>query len=74
MPQGTFYIFPKIPDGIDDVEFCDKMADHLVILVPGSGFRAPGFFRMSYCNPPEEIEKAVPAFKAAFAEVMKSKK
>ncbi|KAH0792426.1 putative aspartate aminotransferase [Histomonas meleagridis] len=73
-PEGTFYIFPKIPDGIGEWEFCEKMADHFVIIVPGSGFKAPGFFRLSYCKPPEDIERAVPAFKAAFAEVMKNKK
>ena len=73
-PEGAFYIFPKIPDGIDEWEFCNTMADHLVIIVPGMGFKAPGFFRLSYCKPPDQIQKAVPAFKAAFAETMKKMK
>lgn len=70
-PTGSFYIFPKIPDGIDEVKFCETMAKHFVIVVPGMGFRAPGFFRISFCKPPEDIKKAVEPFKAAYAETLR---
>ena len=73
-PEGAFYIFPKIPDGIEEFEFCNAMADHFVILVPGSSFNAPpGFFRISFCKTPEEIKKSVPAFKKAFEAVTHKK-
>jgi aspartate aminotransferase len=70
-PTGAFYIFPKIPDGLDEWTFCEKLARHLVIIVPGRGFMTPGFFRLSYCNPPSDIQRSVPVFKAAFAAVVK---
>jgi aspartate aminotransferase len=70
-PQGAFYIFPKIPDGIDEWKFCETMAKNMVIVVPGLGFKAPGFFRLSFCKAPEDIEKAVPVFKAAFEETLR---
>jgi aspartate aminotransferase len=71
-PQGAFYVFPKIPDGIDEWAFCEMMAKKMVILVPGLGFKGPGFFRMSFCKPPEDIEKAVPVFKTAFRETIEA--
>jgi aspartate aminotransferase len=66
-PSGTFYVFPKVPEGIDDVQFCEAMANRCVVLVPGTGFRAPGFYRISFCQDPEYIETAVQPFKAAYA-------
>jgi len=70
-PSGAFYVFPKIPDGVDEWSFCEKMARKFVIIVPGKGFMAPGFFRLSFCKPPEDIRRAVPVFKQAFAETMR---
>jgi aspartate aminotransferase len=70
-PSGSFYILPMIPDGIDDWKFCEAMARRFVIVVPGKGFKAPGFFRISYCKGPDDIRKSIPAFKQAFAETMK---
>jgi aspartate aminotransferase len=69
-PMGAFYIFPRVPPGIDDVKFCDAMANHCVILVPGTGFRAPGFYRLSFCKKPEDIALAVQPFKDAYAAVI----
>jgi aspartate aminotransferase len=61
-PQGAFYMFPKAPIE-DDVAFCREMQQHLVLVVPGSGFGAPGYFRMAYCVAPHVVDGAVPAFK-----------
>jgi aspartate aminotransferase len=71
-PKGAFYIFPKIPDGVDEWEFCRTMADNKVIIVPGSGFKVPGFFRLSFCLTPEAIAKAMVGFKEAFDITMKT--
>ena len=35
-----------------------------LLLVPGSGFGAPGHFRIAYCVQTEMIERALPRFKA----------
>ena len=60
-PQGAFYLFPKalIPD---DVEFVKRAMKYNLLLVPGSGFGCPGYFRISYCVKFEMIEKSIAAF------------
>jgi aspartate aminotransferase len=59
-PKGAFYAFPdlsafigkKSPEGSivdDDVQLCDWLVEvGKVAVVPGSGFGAPGFVRLSY--------------------------
>lgn len=73
-PSGAFYVFPKVPDGINEFEFCKTMAENFIIVVPGSGFGAQGFFRVSFCKPPHDIARAVPVFKTAYAAALKLKK
>ena len=46
-PEGTFFIFPKIPDGIDEMAFCETMVKNFIVVVPGSAFGKKGFYRMS---------------------------
>jgi aspartate aminotransferase len=33
----------------DDIAFVNHLKNHLILGVPGSGFGAPGFFRLAYC-------------------------
>ncbi len=61
-PQGAFYLFPRTPIE-DDVAFCRELQQHLVLVVPGSGFGLGGHFRMAYCVPPEVVDSALPAFR-----------
>lgn len=63
-PGGAFYLFPKSlePDDRAFVERAKKDFD--LLLVPGSGFGAPGHFRLAYCVQTETIERALPKFKA----------
>jgi len=67
-PQGAFYFFPKSPIP-DDVEFVKAAQKHNILLVPGSGFGAPGYFRISYCIDKRIILNSLPAFKALAAEL-----
>lgn len=60
-PQGAFYLFPRSPDP-DDVRFVTRLAEKLVLTVPGSGFGTPGHFRISYCVAKETIARALPVF------------
>jgi aspartate aminotransferase len=39
-----------------------------ILLVPGSGFGCPGYFRMSYCVKFDVIENSIPAFEKLVAE------
>lgn len=62
-PQGAFYLFPKSPIP-DDIEFIKAAAKHNVLLVPGTGFGQPGYFRMSYCVSIDTIKNSLPAIEA----------
>jgi aspartate aminotransferase len=60
-PQGAFYLFPKSPIA-DDVAFIQAAQKHNILLVPGSGFGQPGYFRIAYCVSKELIQNSFPAF------------
>ena len=60
-PQGAFYLFPKSPLP-DDVAFIQAAQKHNILLVPGSGFGQPGYFRIAYCVSKDLIQNSFPAF------------
>ena len=62
-PGGTFYLFPRTLEP-DDVAFSERAKKHDILIVPGSGFGAPGHVRISYCVPTERIRRALPVFEA----------
>jgi aspartate aminotransferase len=78
-PKGAFYAFPdisafvgkKTPEGSildDDVQLCDWLVEvHKVAVVPGSGFGAPGFVRLSYATGMKNIQEGVSRIARAFA-------
>jgi aspartate aminotransferase len=60
-PQGAFYLFPKSPIP-DDVAFINAALKYNLLLVPGSGFAGPGYFRIAYCVAKDTIERSLPYF------------
>ncbi|MCD6187220.1 MAG: pyridoxal phosphate-dependent aminotransferase [Desulfuromusa sp.] len=60
-PDGGFYLFPKSPLA-DEMEFIRIAQKYKILLVPGSGFGAPGFFRIAYCVEDKVIEKSLPVW------------
>ena len=62
-PHGTFYIFPKTPIP-DEMAFIGELLKYNVLVVPGSGFGAPGYFRIAFCTDDKFIEGSLPGFKA----------
>jgi aspartate aminotransferase len=60
-PQGGFYFFPESPME-DDVAFAQLAQKHNILVVPGRGFGAPGYFRIAYCVELEMIERSLPAW------------
>lgn len=61
-PMGTFYYFlPTLEP--DDVSFCERAKALDLLLVPGSGFGATGYARLSFCVPTARIQGALPAFR-----------
>jgi aspartate aminotransferase len=63
-PRGAFYLFPKSPVA-DDVSFVRLLQEENILVVPGSGFGSPGYFRIAYCVGKKTIESAMPGFARA---------
>jgi aspartate aminotransferase len=79
MPEGAFYVFPKVsglygkttPEG-KTLQSGDDVADYLlatqkVAVVPGSGFGADDYVRLSYATSRATIEKGVARIAEAVA-------
>ncbi len=62
-PGGAFYLFPKAPGG-DDMAFIETLKAKRVLVVPGTGFGQPGYFRIAYCVKDETIDGALQALAA----------
>ncbi|MBQ6864395.1 MAG: pyridoxal phosphate-dependent aminotransferase [Clostridia bacterium] len=62
-PDGAFYLFMKTPEA-DASAFCEKAKKFELLLVPADSFGCPGYVRIAYCVQTEQIERALPAFKA----------
>lgn len=60
-PKGAFYLFPRSPIQ-DDVAFVKALREELILTVPGSGFGAPGYFRIAFCVGDDTIRRALPGF------------
>ena len=67
VPEGTFYLMVRAPID-DDLQFMKILAHHAVFCLPGTVVEMPGYFRISLTANDEMIERALPAFAAAFAE------
>jgi aspartate aminotransferase len=63
-PAGTFYLFPRSPIP-DDVEFVNALKKERVLVVPGSGFDGPGYFRIAFCVDDDVIRNSMPGFQKA---------
>jgi len=69
-PDGAFYLFPQSPLK-DDVEFVKLAQKQRILLVPGSGFGAPGYFRIAYCVDRGMIERSLPAWEQLARETIR---
>ncbi|MFO1520217.1 MAG: pyridoxal phosphate-dependent aminotransferase [bacterium] len=67
-PEGAFYVFPNVSAYVGkrrssiatDDDLANYLLDkHLVAVVAGSGFGAPGFIRLSYATSMENIQKGL---------------
>ncbi len=63
LPEGGFYLFPDVSrclsaDLPDTLAFCRRLLEEQsVAVVPGEGFQAPGFFRLSFAAAREDLEE-----------------
>ena len=60
-PGGGFYLFPKSPIE-DDVAFVRAAQEERLLLVPGSGFAGPGYFRISLAVSEDIVTRSLPLF------------
>ena len=63
LPKGAFYLFPQSPIS-DDVAFCDLALKHHLVIVSGTSFGYPGYFRLAYCVSMKTIKNSKDAFAA----------
>lgn len=55
-PQGAFYIFPKVPDGITATRFVEKAIENNVLIIPGNVFsNRDTHFRISYATTDQKL-------------------
>jgi aspartate aminotransferase len=64
-PEGTFYLWPRSPVP-DDEAFVADLSRHGVLVMPGTLFETPGWFRICLTATAESVEEAIPHFRAAF--------
>ena len=57
-PPGTFYLFPKSPIS-DDIEFVNALKEERILVVPGTGFDGPGYFRIAFCVTDNTIKNSL---------------
>lgn len=62
-PCGAFYLFIKAPLS-DANEFSERAKKHEILIVPSDDFGCKGYARLAYCVTTEQIEAALPAFRA----------
>lgn len=67
-PEGTFYLFPRSPIA-DDVAFAEALAERGVLVIPGTAFEQPGYFRICLTATDAMLDRAIPVFAAAMAEI-----
>lgn len=61
-PDGAFYLFVKAPGG-DSEAFSEKAKAKDLLIVPGTDFGCPEYFRLCYCVEPDMIRRSLPIFK-----------
>jgi len=69
LPAGAFYLFPKSPTP-DESRFVDLLKEENILVVPGSGFGTPGYFRIAYCVDDKVIQGAMPGFERAMRKAL----
>ncbi|QRN86350.1 LL-diaminopimelate aminotransferase [Clostridia bacterium] len=71
-PQGTFYIWIKVPKGYTSAEFAEYVLEKAgVIITPGNGYGqyGEGYFRISLCIGKDRIQEALKRMKDAIGTI-----
>jgi aspartate aminotransferase len=57
-PDGTFYLFPRIPIA-DEEAFLRGLMENFLLVVPGYSFGSPGYFRLALCVDEKTVDLAI---------------
>lgn len=59
--QGSFYLYPRLPEGVDDRSMVHRLLEHGVAVVPGSAFGTAGvgYLRLTFTLPDDELVEGV---------------
>ncbi len=60
-PDGAFYLFLRTPIE-DEIVFLKALQKRRILVVPGSGFGAPGYIRIAYCVDDAAIVNSMEGF------------
>jgi len=71
-PEGAFYLFVKSPIP-DDMQFVKMLLRKNILVVPGSSFGGPGYFRVAYCVDDATIINSIKGFAEAIKEAQSFK-
>jgi aspartate aminotransferase len=71
LPEGAFYFFPRIPDGVSEADFTDGAWENRILIVPGGGFGREGFFRVAYCTSTNVVKRSEEAWRRFLSQVRK---
>src|SRR5207249_5116273 len=63
-PEGTFYVLAQAPID-DDMAYGELLAEHGVLVLPGTVVEAPGWFRISLTASDEMVDRGLRGFEAA---------
>ncbi len=78
-PEGAFYVFPDISSFLtDSVKTSDDLSAYLlqkkkVLVIPGSGFGAEGFIRLSFALSEDKIKEGIRRIKEGLYELAEQK-
>lgn len=70
-PEGAFYLFMKVPEGMDAAEFCERAKKYELLFVPSDSFGMGGYVRIAYCVEEAMIKRALPGFQKLAEECKK---
>jgi LL-diaminopimelate aminotransferase len=61
VPQATFYLWLKVPEGYTSVSFADKLLEIGIVVTPGSGFgqNGEGYVRIALTVSEERLKEAL---------------
>lgn len=66
-PEGTFYLWPRSPVP-DDEAFVAQLEQRGVLVMPGTLFETPGWFRICLTATAETLEAAIPPLREAYVQ------